>query len=143
MIAPTSDPTNAPTIPPQKRSGRKIVKCQIDNPIITQPSMPISGSVRVCRIETLVVPPVLAVSWATRLGLTSGLILHDQILRREIGRRIALRRLLDLALLRGAVGLLGLDLRAPTSGCGAHARPGASRLLLSELRADLAHQLVE
>jgi len=25
MIAPSSEPTNAPTIPPQKRSGMKIV----------------------------------------------------------------------------------------------------------------------
>ena len=30
-LAPTREPTNAPTIPPQKRSGRKIVKCQIAN----------------------------------------------------------------------------------------------------------------
>src|SRR5271163_4584548 len=44
MIAPNSEPTNAPTIPPQKWSGRKIVKCQIARPIITQPSIPISVS---------------------------------------------------------------------------------------------------
>ena len=32
----------APTIPPQKRSGRKIVKCQRARPIITHASMPMA-----------------------------------------------------------------------------------------------------
>ncbi len=44
--APMIEPRNAPTIPPQKRSGSQIVKCQIARPMITQASRPISASSR-------------------------------------------------------------------------------------------------
>ncbi len=44
--APINAPTKAPTIPPQKRSGSQIVKCQSARPIITQASMPISDASR-------------------------------------------------------------------------------------------------
>src|SRR3954451_15136608 len=46
MNAPNSAPRNAPTIPPQKRSGRKIVKCQMASPIITHANAAISGPLR-------------------------------------------------------------------------------------------------
>ena len=39
MAAPRIATTKAPTIPPQKRSGTKTMKCQIAIPIITQTSM--------------------------------------------------------------------------------------------------------
>src|SRR5215212_9304443 len=48
MTAPASAPRNAPTIPPQKRSGRNTVKCQIAMPIMAQTSMDISAASRAC-----------------------------------------------------------------------------------------------
>ena len=39
MAAPMVATMNAPTIPPQKRSGTNTMKCQIAIPIITQTSM--------------------------------------------------------------------------------------------------------
>src|ERR1700674_5433563 len=90
-IAPTSDPTNAPTIPPQKRSGRKIVKCQIAKPIITQPSIPISGSFDWSNRSSLpsARPAVAAVARAPTLLTSFGLVLEHEILRRQVGRWVA------------------------------------------------------
>ncbi len=35
-MAPVTAPSSAPTIPPQKRSGRNTVKCQIASPTVNQ-----------------------------------------------------------------------------------------------------------
>src|SRR5436190_21745634 len=43
-IAPIRAARKAPTIPPQKRSGRKIVKCQMASPIMVQARSAISWS---------------------------------------------------------------------------------------------------
>src|ERR1700690_376487 len=115
-IAPMSEPTNAPTIPPQKRSGRKIVKCQIANPIITQPSMPISAASRgssVVRVrlgeglcKSSARPPVPFVARApTRLLTRLGGFLEHQILRGQVRRRIALGHALTAEILHRAVAV--------------------------------------
>ena len=98
MIAPTSEPTNAPTMPPQKRSGRKIVKCQIARPIITQASSPISASRGAC----CAVVCVSARLWS---------VLEHEVLGREVGGRVALRRL--------GLGALGLGRRRLLRDAGA------------------------
>src|SRR5271168_5186692 len=104
MIAPNSEPTNAPTMPPQKWSGRKIVKCQIARPIITQPSIPISVSPpsRDRSSRPSARPAVTTVARAPAF-LAFGLVLEHEVLRREVRRRIAmlLGRLLGLGLHRG------------------------------------------
>src|ERR1700726_431927 len=104
-IAPTSDPTTAPTIPPQNRSGRKIVKCQIAKPIITQPSIPISASPprSPATSNSSARPAVAAVAGPAALLALLRLVLEHEILGCEIGRGIAL--LDDL--------LLGLGDRSP------------------------------
>src|ERR1017187_10175492 len=91
-IDPSSDATKAPTIPPQNRSGRKIVKCQIAKPIITQPSNPISThpASSLARSSSSARPSVAAVARAPALLALLRLVLEHQILGREIGRRIAL-----------------------------------------------------
>src|SRR4029077_14760103 len=126
--APTSEPTNAPTIPPQKRAGKKIVKCQIASPIITQPSMPISET----SLESAVPlggrcharssrPPVAFVAGAPALFARLCLFLEHQVLRGEVRRRIAPGRALGrpvraIATWRPAAarrrGALGDDARA-------------------------------
>src|SRR5271166_4822003 len=90
-IAPTGEPTNAPTIPPQKWSGRKIVKCQIASPIITHPSIPISahppgGS---SRGHPSARPAVTAVAGAAALLARLGVFLEHQVLGRQVGCGIA------------------------------------------------------
>src|SRR5881275_240357 len=76
-----SAPRKAPTIPPQKRSGRKIVKCQIARPIITQASIPMA-----------LAPPVPLVarpSWLVVAGVA--VLLEDELVRSEVRRRISRR----------------------------------------------------
>src|ERR1700680_4335903 len=89
-IAPTSDPTNAPTMPPQKRSGRKIVKCQIAKPIITQPSIAISARPRSSARSpgASARPAVAAVAGAPALFRPFRLILQHEVLRGEIRGRV-------------------------------------------------------
>src|ERR1700684_2858621 len=103
MISPTTiepmiEPTKAPTIPPQKRSGRKIVKAQIAKPMSTQPSIPISTQPLCGSSRRPSASPVFAVARAPG-AFRLGLVLHHQVLRREIGSR-AVRRLIWLLLLR-------------------------------------------
>src|SRR5919204_6651057 len=97
IIAPAIAPRRAPTIPPQKRSGRNTVKCQSERPTTNQTSTLISA-----------VPPVLA---AAAL-LASALLARG--LRRPLGRRAAGADDIGLSgSRRGAVtvrlGSLGLD----------------------------------
>src|ERR1700730_10625404 len=91
-IAPASEPSSAPTIPPQKRSGRKIVKCQIASPIITQPSIPISGSLAPSRARRppSARPAVTAVAGSPALLAPFRLVLEHQILRRGVRWPVAL-----------------------------------------------------
>src|ERR1700730_10007652 len=128
-IAPTSDPTKAPTTPPQKRSGRKIVKCQIAKPIITQPSIPISGSFDWSHGSSLpsARPPVAAVARTPALLTSFGLVLEHQILRRQVGPRIA--RLFGV--------LLGLSRHRLLRHAGA-----AARSIAGERSGSLAARLI-
>src|ERR1700722_11094982 len=107
--APTIEPTKAPTIPPQKRSGRKIVKCQIAKPMITQPSMPISAH-PLCRISraspSAPAVPAVTRAFAAAFRARFRVVLHHEALCRQIGGRVGCR-------LRCAVLLaLWLDLLA-------------------------------
>src|SRR5271167_4687649 len=101
-IEPTSVPTNAPTMPPQKRSGRKIVKCQIASPIITHASIPISRRppLRDAAAGRSSRSAVTSVARAPALLARLGCVLEHEVLRREVRGRIRLRLRL----------LLGLDL---------------------------------
>src|SRR5664279_5086191 len=123
-IAPTSDPTNAPTIPPQKRSGRKIVKCQMARPMITHPSSPISAHLHQgtrsppsARPAVTARPPAsdadtgghddpVALAAGPRrapaLLARLGLFLEHQVLGREVGGRVALGRRLRFRARHGA-----------------------------------------
>src|ERR1700753_3634769 len=112
--APITAPRKAPTIPCQKRSGRKTVKCQRAIPIVNQTSRAISRSP-----PSLSVPPVFAPRLAPRpplgvflapLGrgfLGSGLLLgRGGCRRRYLGfvagltrRRVVRRRALAAQLL--------------------------------------------
>src|SRR5271165_1854022 len=113
--APKSDPTNAPTMPPQKRSGRKIVKCQIARPIITHASIPIRPHPPFANASSGHSPrsAVTAVARTPALVARLGCVLEHEILRREVRGRIATH--LGLLLGLDARGLLR-DARARRSG---------------------------
>src|SRR3954453_12333298 len=120
IAAPNRAPRNAPTIPPQKWSGRKIVKCQMARPIITQASIPMSAA-----------PSVALVARALRLVALGLVVLEHEVLGVRIGGRVALvavgrgrprgraldvqvaHHLLELALRDRAVRGLGLGDPAP------------------------------
>src|SRR5271163_4911495 len=120
MIAPNSEPTNAPTIPPQKWSGRKIVKYQIARPIITQPSIPISVSPpsRDRSSGPSARPAVTTVARAPALLAPFGLVLEHKVLRREVRRGVAV--------LLGRLLGLGLDSGRALGDAGAGCAPGSS-----------------
>src|SRR5438445_11908885 len=164
--APTSEPTNAPTIPPQKRSGRKIVKCQIARPIITQPSMPISATPHAyagtpglhegLALEELAPrgqaraepasaafssrPPVPAVARtpATSLGARLGLFLEHQVLRSQVRRRVALGGTLALGRRRAVAVRRPRPIRALR-----HARATALARLLRSVDVQVLDHLAE
>src|SRR3954452_7330850 len=75
---PSSAPMNAPTIPPQKRSGSQMVKCHRASPIMTQASAATSGSSRGERSRpSLAVPSVSAVARPSLLGPLLAAGSHD------------------------------------------------------------------
>src|SRR5208337_4795584 len=116
--APISAPTNAPTIPPQKRSGSQIVKCQIARPIITQPSMPISAhpprsAARSSLRCPSARPAVTFVARAAGLGAGLGLFLEHEVLGREVGGWVALGRVLAGRAARGHLRRARAGRRAP------------------------------
>src|SRR4051812_7330198 len=126
--APTTAPTKAPTIPPQNRSGRKIVKCQMARPVMTQTSMAMSAS-----------PPVLAAFLAGVgvLALLGPVRAVAAVAAGRMGRRAA------------AVALGG---RGRRRGGAAGARPGAASAGRSlarwgdrrpRLHAEVGHHLLE
>src|SRR5262245_33301636 len=100
--APAALPTKAPTMPPQKRSGTKIVKCQIATPIVNQTSAAISTSSRGRRQRALAVPPVLL---APPLAAAAGLLLADPAQRR--GARLTELRPVLLGALHAVAAALG------------------------------------
>src|SRR6476469_4349712 len=110
--APISAPTNAPTMPPQNRSGSQIVKCHRARPIMTQASMPISRPSVPSSI-----PPVTAAA----LGLARALRLGLRLLARRrpaaggAGGRGAPPRARAVAPRRDGLGL-GLAVRRPVAG---------------------------
>src|SRR3954451_10173706 len=122
--APIRAPRKAPTIPPQKRSGRKMAKCQRARPIITHANMALSAG-----------PPVPLV--ARPLGLVALVVLEHEVLGPGVGRQVLLR--LGLHRLLGLLGLLALArlLRLALARLGRHAarRRGLVR--------DVLHHLLE
>src|SRR5262249_42801315 len=140
-IAPTSEPTSAPTIPPQKRSGSQIVKCQMDRPIMNQPSRPISPAPRFPRdagrapptaaLRRSSRPPVTAVARAPALPPGLGLVLEHEVLGSEVGRRIATRR-----------GLIIIGLRRRLAGTRSlrHDRPRGAALRRRDVGADIGRR---
>src|SRR4051794_23683823 len=87
---PMSAPRNAPTMPPQKRSGRYTVKCHRAMPIMThtrtaisRPSPRPTGSRLAQRTRPSARPPVAAVAVAPALGLV--VLLEDEVLGHRVG----------------------------------------------------------
>src|SRR5215211_6965966 len=68
IIAPATAPRRAPTIPPQKRSGRNTVKCQSAIPTVNQTTAAISTPPR----GRSSMPPVLAAATTGTAALTLG-----------------------------------------------------------------------